>query len=476
MSFDIKTIHTGTVGIIDKNVHRTLMALFIDRKPWVVLSDFSFIDGEQIRLNDIYKAKVVNSVSNSVAFVDVGLGNDLFISGNYSQGDYILVQVASDEHDGKKYKATDKINLSSPTVILVPQDKIEINYSSKLSPNKKKELKDRENELLDILKSKLGSGRVIIRSFAKKVDFDCIINDLNNLVDKWLTIKQDYLHKASVGLLSRGENAEELFYKDYLPTVDKLYTNDREFAKKVDKLGIDDITYLNEELISLDYLTDTIKDITDKTIVLNDKNLNIRFDYTEACTFVDVNSGNSAYRHKKDDALLKINTTAAKEIARLISLRNIGGPIIIDFLTMDNAECNASLIKTLGNECKKDKNKIKVYSELTRLGMAELVRERKSRRQDSNWIDTFDDGITVTNRYSYKYALISIASVVNKLTASPDTAGVIKGLIVRVSKELYEHVNSNYLAYLNDSVHYPISIEPSDDIAPDKYFDYNFVI
>lgn len=476
MSFDIKTIHNGTVGIIDKNDHRALMALFIDRKPWVALSDFSFIESEPIRLNDIYKAKVVNSVSNSVAFVDVGLDNDLFISGNYSQGDYLLVQISSDEHDGKRYKATDKISLSSPTVILMPQDKVEINYSSKLPFNKKKELKDRENEFLDILQSTLGSGRIIIRSFAKKVNLDCIISDLKMLINKWLTIKHCYLSKETVGLIEKGDSMEDVFYKDYLPTVDELYTNDIELAEKADKLGIGNITYLNEELISLDYLISTIKDITDKTIVLNDKSLNVRFDYTEACTLIDVNSGNSAYRHKKDDALLKFNIESAKEIARLISLRNIGGPIIIDFLTMDNAENSNALIKALSDECKKDKNKVKVYGALTRLGMAEMVRERKSRRQDFNWIETVDDGISVISRYSYKFALLSIAQAVNKLTTSPDTTGVIKGLNIRVSNDLYRHITDKYFGFLNEGVHYPICIEPSNDIDPNKYFDYNFVI
>lgn len=476
MSFDIKTIHNGTVAIIDKNAHRSLMALFIDRKPWVALIDFSFIESEPIRLNDIYKAKVVNSVSNSIAFVDVGLDNDLFISGNYSQGDYLLVQIASDEHDGKRYKTTDKISLSSPTVILMPQDKVDINYSSKLSFNKKKELKDRENEFFDILQSKLGSGRIIIRSFAKKVEFDCIINDLKELIDEWLTIRHRFLSKESVGLIAKGENMEEVFYKDYLPTVDELYTNDREIAEKADKFGIDNITYLKKELISLDYLISTIKDITDKTIVLNDKSLNVRFDYTEACTLIDVNSGNSSYRHKKDDALLKINIESAKEIARLISLRNIGGPIIIDFLTMDNAKNNNALIKTLSDECKKDKNKVKVFGELTRLGMAEMVRERKSHRQDFNWIEYNGDGISMISKYSYKFALLSIAQAVKKLTISPDTSSVIKGLIVRVSKELYEHITDKYFDFLNEGVHYPICIEPSNDIAPNKFFDYNFVI
>ncbi len=476
MSFDIKTIHNGTVGIIDKNANRALMALFIDRKPWIALSDFSFIESEPIHLNDIYRAKVVNSVSNSVAFVDVGLDNDLFISGNYSQGDYILVQISSDEHDGKRYKATDKISLSSPTVILMPQDKVEINYSSKLPFNKKKELKEKENEFLGILQSKLGSGRIIIRSFAKKVDLNYIISDLKILIDKWLTIRHQYLSKASVGLIAKGESMEEVFYKDYLPTVDELYTNDREIVEKADKLGIDNITYLNEELISLDYLISTIKDITDKTIVLNDKNLNVRFDYTEACTLIDVNSGNSAYRHKKDEALLKINIESAKEIARLISLRNIGGPIIIDFLTMDNAENNNALIKALSDECKKDKNKVKVYSELTRLGMAELVRERRSRRQDSNWIETTDDGISSVSRYSYKFVLLSIAQAVKKITIAPDTSGVIKRLNIRVSNNLYGHITDKYSDFLNEGVHYPICIESSDDIDPYKYFDYNFVI
>ena len=57
---------------------------------------------------------------------------------------------------------------------------------------------------------------------------------------------------------------------------------------------------------------------------------------TEALTVIDVNSGKCVSKKNQEDAALKINLEAAKEIARQLRLRNLSGIIVIDFINLDD--------------------------------------------------------------------------------------------------------------------------------------------
>ena len=59
------------------------------------------------------------------------------------------------------------------------------------------------------------------------------------------------------------------------------------------------------------------------------------FDYTEALTVVDVNTGKFVGKRSLSETVFALNCEAAREIARQLRLRDVGGIIIIDFIDMD---------------------------------------------------------------------------------------------------------------------------------------------
>jgi len=62
-------------------------------------------------------------------------------------------------------------------------------------------------------------------------------------------------------------------------------------------------------------------------------------EHTEALHVIDVNSGNKSNAEDNQEATaLKVNLEAAKEIARQLRLRDMGGIIVIDFIDMKRAE------------------------------------------------------------------------------------------------------------------------------------------
>lgn len=100
------------------------------------------------------------------------------------------------------------------------------------------------------------------------------------------------------------------------------------------------------------------------------------FGETEALTAIDVDSGKASARGTAFEELaLKINLEAAREIARQLRLRGIGGIVVIDFLHMENAAYRAQTVNALRQALAKDPAPTKVLG-MSVLGLVEMTRKR----------------------------------------------------------------------------------------------------
>ena len=91
---------------------------------------------------------------------------------------------------------------------------------------------------------------------------------------------------------------------------------------------------------------------------------------TAALTAIDVNKGSDKRSH------LAVNIDAAKETARQIRLRNIGGIIIIDFLKTNKKDTD-KLLKILDDETYSDPCTVQIHG-FTKLGLMEITRKRRT--------------------------------------------------------------------------------------------------
>ncbi len=99
-------------------------------------------------------------------------------------------------------------------------------------------------------------------------------------------------------------------------------------------------------------------------------------DKTEAMTVVDVNSGKfTGNKTGTENTFLKLNLEAAKEIARLLRLRNIGGIIIIDFVDMQTEDSRAAVREAMEEALRDDPVKAVVHG-FTSLGLVEMTRKK----------------------------------------------------------------------------------------------------
>ncbi|PWA75364.1 RNAse [Artemisia annua] len=98
---------------------------------------------------------------------------------------------------------------------------------------------------------------------------------------------------------------------------------------------------------------------------------------TEALVSVDVNGGQCMLGHgtSQQKAILDVNLAAAKQIAREIRLRDIGGIIVVDFIDMLDDSNKRLVYEEVKKAVSRDRSMVKV-SELSRHGLMEITRKR----------------------------------------------------------------------------------------------------
>jgi ribonuclease E len=97
---------------------------------------------------------------------------------------------------------------------------------------------------------------------------------------------------------------------------------------------------------------------------------------TEALTVIDVNSGSFTRSANARETVLWTNCEAAREIARQLKLRNIGGVVIIDFIDMESRRDQLQLLEHFTQAVRNDSARPQI-AQLTELGLVELTRKRQ---------------------------------------------------------------------------------------------------
>jgi ribonuclease G len=98
-------------------------------------------------------------------------------------------------------------------------------------------------------------------------------------------------------------------------------------------------------------------------------------EHTEAMHVIDVNSGPKMSATDTEGSALSVNLEAAKEIARQIRLRDIGGLIVVDFIDMKNPEHKKKLHEVMTAEMKSDRAQHTILP-LSKFGLMQITRER----------------------------------------------------------------------------------------------------
>jgi len=350
---------------------------------------------------NIYLGRVDNVLPGmEAAFVEIGLEKNGFlyvdeivrpelekghgrkIQDLVSRGQTILVQAVKDPMKTKGARLTTQISLPGRFVVLVPQGE-GLGVSRRLDD-------DERNRLKDILKRlDVKEGGVIVRTAAEGASEEDIERDLVFLQRLWRSIQAK----------AKDAKAPELVYQEAelpLRVVRDLFTGDFEkayidderthrrivgYLKKTSPHMVERVLRYKEKtpLMESFGVEEEIKSTIGRRVDLPSGGYLI-FDYAEAFTVIDVNTGRFVGGRGKnvggrlEDTITKNNLEAVKEVVRQLRLRDIGGIIVIDFIDMANPKNRVTVEEALRTELERDRTKTYVV-EISPLGLVEMTRQ-----------------------------------------------------------------------------------------------------
>jgi ribonuclease E len=101
----------------------------------------------------------------------------------------------------------------------------------------------------------------------------------------------------------------------------------------------------------------------------------IVIDQTEALVAIDVNSGNFRVEDDAERTAYEMNIRAAKEIARQLRLRDLGGVICNDFIDMRDERNRRGVERAIREAVKRDRARTKILR-MSQFGIIEMTRQR----------------------------------------------------------------------------------------------------
>jgi ribonuclease G len=298
------------------------------------------------------------------------------------RGEKILVQAVKDPMKTKGARLTTEISLPGRFVVYVP-------HGEGLGVSRRLEDEER-NRLKGILKELAPkTGGVIVRTAAEGASAEDIERDLDFLQRLWKSIEAKSKEAKAPSLVYQEAElplrvVRDLFTGDFarlLVDHDRTHKRIVGYLKKTSPHMAERVTRYKERepLMEAFGVEQEIKSTLSRRVDLPSGGYLI-FDYAEAFTVIDVNTGRFVgSRSKKsgarlEDTITKNNLEAVKEVVRQLRLRDIGGIIVIDFIDMASPKNRGAVEKALGEELERDRTKTYVV-EISPLGLVEMTRQ-----------------------------------------------------------------------------------------------------
>ena len=296
------------------------------------------------------------------------------------RGQQIIVQVSKEPISTKGPRVTAQVSLAGRFLVFMPFAS-RVGVSRKIGERAERQrLREQVHKILP-----KDSGGVIVRTVGEDVTPDTFNRELTTLITQWQKInKKQKFVGAAPKLLHRETSLTRGIIRDL-------------FSAKVDKLTVDSKQIHNE---IVEYLKGIAPELTDRVVLHEEKTplfdkaeveTEIRdlfkrrcdlpsggyiiIEPTEALVSVDVNSGRYTGKKDPEKTSLRTNTEAAREIARQLRLRDIGGIIVCDFIDMETRSNRDRVLQELRTHLGRDRARTKAFA-VSDLGLIEMTRQR----------------------------------------------------------------------------------------------------
>ena len=296
------------------------------------------------------------------------------------EGQEILVQIAKEPLGTKGARITSHIAIPGRYLVYMPTVN-HIGVSRKISSG------DERQRLRRIIQDNRGDlpGGFIVRTAGEYKGEDEFKADIGFLRALWTEVKTQSDKKSAPAIIHRELNLVQRILRDqfnrefsairvdnelaYASIVDLIHRFQPRLVKKV-KL------YTRETPIFEEFGVQAELDKALRSKVWLKSGGYIVIDQAEALVAIDVNTGKYVGKSNKlEDTIAKTNMEAAKEIARQLRLRDLGGIIVCDFIDMEDRKNRLKVTQTLEAALRRDKSPSKVL-QFNDFGLVAITRKR----------------------------------------------------------------------------------------------------
>jgi ribonuclease G len=301
------------------------------------------------------------------------------ISDVLSKNQLIPVQIAKEPISTKGPRLSSDISIAGRYVVLVP-------FSEVTSISKKIKSNTERNRLRKIVESiKPKHFGVIIRTVSEGKGVAELQKDLLDLISKWESfVTRLPAIEPSKKVLGEIDRTSTLLRDILNPDFQNIYVNDSALQEEIRSYiheispEMDGIVRLHKNNLPIfeHYGVDKqIKSAFGKTVNLAG-GAYLVIEHTEALHVIDVNSGNrTANKENQEENAFQVNKEAAKEIARQLRLRDMGGIVVIDFIDMHKPNNRKDLFDYLRAEMAHDRAKHTILPP-SKFGLVQITRQR----------------------------------------------------------------------------------------------------
>jgi ribonuclease E len=294
-------------------------------------------------------------------------------------GQKVLVQINKEERGNKGAAVSTYITLAGCYLVLMPNSEKTGGISRRIEGKEREALRD----ILSSLVIPEGMG-VIVRTASIGKSHEEIQWDLDNLLNLWRAIQEASETHGAPHLIHQESDAAIRAVRDHFkPDVTEIFVDDQQIYERVhayiertqpqylDRLKL----YLDTQpLFSRFKVESQIESVFQRKVRLPSGG-ELVIDTTEALIAIDINSAKATQGEDIETTALATNLEAAKEIARQLRIRDLGGLIVIDFIDMEQDNHNRQVEQCLKEEMREDRARVQI-GYISRFGLLELSRQR----------------------------------------------------------------------------------------------------
>jgi ribonuclease G len=301
------------------------------------------------------------------------------------RGQDILVQVSKEPISTKGPRVTAQISIAGRFLVYLPSAS-KIGVSRKIgSATERQRLREQVAAMMPE-----NSGGVIVRTVSEDVTPEMLKRELDALMTQWKRVKRKTHFVRAPALVHRETGLTRALIRDLFSakvdslTVDakQVYNEIVEYLKGIAPDLISRVRLHHERVPLFDTagIEHEIRDIFKRRCDLPSGGY-IVIEPTEALVSVDVNSGRYTGRKDPEKTILRTNIEAAREVARQIRLRDVGGIIVCDFIDMEAKQNRERVLQELRLQLSRDRARTKAFA-VSDLGLVEMTRQRV---RESHW-------------------------------------------------------------------------------------------